>query len=38
MPKGLKDSKLTFEQKVKMGLIKSTKEKLDHHFNYYYLF
>lgn len=38
MPKGLKSNCLTFEDKIKMGLIKTPKEKLDSHFNYYYLF
>jgi len=38
MPKGFKNNVMTFEQKIKMGLIKSTKEQLNQHFNYYYLF
>jgi hypothetical protein len=38
MPKGHKFNSLSFEEKIKMGLIKTPKEKLDSHFNYYYLF
>jgi hypothetical protein len=38
MPKGHKFNGLSFEEKIKMGLIKTPKEKLDYHFNYYYLF
>lgn len=38
MPKGSPSHTLTFEDKIKMGLIKTPKEKLNSHFNYYYLF
>lgn len=38
MPKGQKSKSLSFEDKIKMGLIKTPKEKLELHFNYYYLF